>query len=83
MIISLPLIESIFPFHHDNFFPTLTLISAKTSIFDLPIIDGRPRYLVCREPLIGPRVLITSPFTSSGVLRLKNIDDLSVLILMV
>ena len=78
--ISLPPIERIFSFHPDSFLPTHSLISANTSILDLPMIEGRPRYLLYHESYIGPRISKVSTFFSIGVLALKKTDDLFVLI---
>ena len=78
--ISLPPMERFFSFHPDNFLPTLSLISANTSFLDLPMIEGRPRYLLCRESYIGPKIFRVSFFFSSSILALKKTEDLSVLI---
>ena len=51
-----------------------------TSILDLPMIEGRLRYLLCRESCITPRMSNVSIFFSLGVLALEKIQDLSVLI---
>ena len=80
MRISLPLIERIFSFHPNNILPTLSLISANNSFLDLPMIEGRPRYLLCRESCISPKIFRVSFFFSSVVLAQKKTEDLSVLI---
>lgn len=73
---SFPPIKRIFSLP-ESFLPTFSFNSAKTSFLDLPIIEGRPRYLECLESCIEPRISRTSLFVSWAVLRLKNIDDLS------
>ena len=42
--------------------------------------DGRPRYFMCLESCIGPRVAKISSLASCVVLGLKKTEDLSVLI---
>ena len=44
------------------------------------MIEGRLRYLLCRESCITPRMSNVSIFFSLGVLALEKIQDLSVLI---
>ena len=78
--ISLPPIERSLPFHPANFCPILSLRIEKTCFFDLPMKDGRPKYLVCLESCIGPRVSKILSLTSWDVLGLKKMEDFSVLI---
>ena len=78
--ISLPPIERSLPFHLANFCPILSLRIKKTCFFDLPMKDGRPKYLVCLESCIRPRVSKISSLTSWEVLGLKKMEDFSVLI---
>ena len=73
--ISLPLIDNIFSFQPESFFPTFSFISAMTWFFDLPIIDGRPRYLLCLESCIEPRMSKASFLMSGAVFWLKNTED--------
>ena len=42
--------------------------------------DGRPRYLVCLESFIGPKMEKIASFVFWRVFGLKNIEDLSVFI---
>ena len=78
--ISLPLIESIFSFHPESFFPTFSFISTKTWFFDFPIIEERLRYLPCLMSYIGPRMPKSSFLVSGVVFWLTNTEDLFVLI---
>ena len=80
MRISLPPIESSLPFQPASFRPTLSFKIANTCFLDLPINDGRPKYLVCLKSCMGPRMAKISSLTSWGVFGLKNTKDLSVLI---
>ena len=72
--------ESNFPFHPTSFCPTRSLRMEKTCFFDLPMKDGRPRYLECFESCIGPKMEEIASFKSWWVFGLKNTEDLSVLI---
>ena len=79
MRISFPSIERSLPFQPASFCPTLSFKIAKTWFFDLPMREGRPRYLVCLVFYIGPRILKTSSLASWAILGLKKIEDLYVL----
>ena len=58
-------------FQPTNFKPTLSLISAKTYFLDLPMMEGRPRYLLCLESYMGPKMLKIASFSSRVVFGLK------------
>ena len=71
--------ESLFPQWRGAFLsiqqassPTFSLISANTWVFDFPIIEGSPRYLLCRVPCIGPRIFRISSLDSRVVFGLKK-----------
>ena len=72
--------ERSFSFHPASFLPTLSLISAKTCVFDFLIKEGRPRYFLCQQSYIGPSMLRISSLAAEGVLGLKKTEDLSGLI---
>lgn len=80
MRISLPSMDMSFSFQLANFFPTFSLISANTYIFDFAMIEGRLKYFLLHESCIDLRIIRISSLVSWGVLGLKNTDDLSVLI---
>ena len=77
---SFPPIERSLPFQPANFWPILSFNIEKTSILDLPMNEGSPKYLVCFESCIGPKILKISFLISWLVFGLKNIEDLSMLI---
>ena len=76
--ISFPPIERSLPFQPASFLPILSFKIEKTCFFDLPIREGRPRYLVSLEFCIGPRILKISSLVAWAVLGLKKMEDLSV-----
>ena len=80
MRISFPPIERSFPFQSTSFCPILSFMIENTCFFNLPMKDGRPRYLVCLESCIRPRVAKISSLDSCAILGLKKIEDLSMLI---
>ena len=80
MRISFPPIERSLPFYPSSFWPTLSFRTTNTCFFDLPIKDRRPRYLMCLESCMGPKMLKISCLVSWVVLGLKSTDDLLVLI---
>ena len=80
MRISLPPIESSLPFQPTSFCPTLSFKVSNTYFLDLPINDGRPKYLECFEPCMGPRMAKIFSLTDWGIFGLKNIEDFSMLI---
>ena len=80
MRISFPPIERSLPFQPVNFCPILSFKMEKTCVLDLPMKDGSPKYLVCFECCIGPKMLKISSLISWRVFGLKNTEYLSVLI---
>ena len=80
MRISFPPIERSLPFQPANFCPILSFKMEKTGVLDLPMKDGSPKYLVCFECCIGPKMLKISSLISWRVFGLKNTEYLSVLI---
>ena len=78
--ISLPPIERSLPFQPASFLATLSLTLANTCVFYFPMMEGSPRYLLCRESCIGPRMSRMLSFKSWGVFGLKKTEDLLVLI---
>ena len=73
---SLPPMKRSFSFHPTSFLLAFSLILAKTCVFYFPIKEGRPRYFLCRESCIEPRMLRISSLVAEEVFGLKKTEDL-------
>ena len=69
-----------FTFPTSKLFATRSLILVNTWVFNFPIMEGSPKYLLSLESCIGPSNLNMHSFVSWGVFGLKNTEDLSALI---
>ena len=71
MSTSLPTVDKSFSFHPDNLLATLDFSWAKEFVLDLPMREGRPRYVSCYLITWAPNIVLIFVCISPLVFRLK------------
>lgn len=74
---SLPPLENILFCQFKILFNTLSFTSLKKLGFFRPIIEGRPKYFSCLETTLRLKIPLIADICPSGILPVKNIEDLS------